>query len=271
MSDSTTQQEQRGMASDVAATEQPAAQQQQPLFFKRLEPLDSTRHRGLKIDRANRNYRFAETASIVPVTMQEFVTAGVYFPIVFTDGPEPMPFAVLGYRPGENLFVEPDGGWTFGTYLPWYIRCYPFAVLDGPQPNSLVACLDAEGPGIGPLVGDLILENDAASPAAVEIFRFCQGYNRSLRETRALGKVLHASGLLQPHEATVGLGGDRKPARLTGFYAVDVDKFNALPDKTFLAWRKQGLLTAIYQHLHSLSCWPAVSNAASRRLDAKRA
>jgi hypothetical protein len=155
--------------------------------------------------------------------------------------------------------------------VPWYVRCYPFAILDGPEPDSFVACLDAEGAGIGPLVGDLILENGEITPVIQEVLRFCHGYNRALQETRELGKLLHSSGLLQPHEATVGLGGERKPARLTGFYAVESKKFAELPDKAFLAWRKRGLLTAVYQHLHSLSCWPALSVHAAARLDRQSA
>jgi hypothetical protein len=258
------------MASDVAATERPMARQQ-PLLFKRLEPLDPARHTGLKLDRAGRNYRFAEGVSVIPLTMQEFVTAGVYYPIVFSEGPQPMPLAVLGYRPGENLFVDAEGRWTAGVYVPWYVRCYPFAMLDGPEKTPFVACIDAEGAGVGPLIGDLVLENNEISPVVQEILRFCHGYNRALNETRELGKTLHAAGLLAPHEATIGLGGDRKPARLTGFHAVDAKKFQELPDKTFLAWRKKGLLTAIYQHLHSLSCWPALSVGAAARLDRKPA
>ena len=256
------------MASDMAATERPTTRQQ-PLLFKRLEPFDPARHTGLKYDRSNRNYHFAEGVSVVPLTMQEFVTAGVYYPIIFSEGPQPMPMAVLGYRPGENLFVDAEGGWATGVYVPWYVRCYPFAILDGPQPDSFVACLDAEGPGIGPLVGDLLIENEEITPPIQEILRFCHAYNLALRETRELGKLLHASGLLVQHEATVGLGGERKPARLTGFYAVEAKKFNELPDKTFLAWRKKGLLSAVYQHLQSLSCWPAISTAASAMLDRK--
>jgi hypothetical protein len=255
------------MASDVAATERPTTRPQ-PLLFKRMEPLDPARHTGLKLDRDGRNYKFAADVSVVPLTMQEFVTAGVHYPIIFSEGPQPMPMAVLGYKPGENLFVDAEGRWSAGVYIPWYVRCYPFAILDGPEPNSFIPCLDAEGAGIGPLVGDAILENGVVTPVIQEVLRFCHGYNRAIRETRELGKLLHSSGLLMQHEATIGLGSDRKPARLTGFFAVNGEKFNALPDKTFLAWRKKGLLTAVFQHLHSLSCWPILSVAAINRLDA---
>ncbi|MEA2755625.1 MAG: hypothetical protein QOJ54_1914 [Aliidongia sp.] len=253
------------MASDNDAGTEPALRQ--PLLFKRLEPIDPARHAGLKLDRAGRNYRFAEGVSAVPLTLQEFAAAAANYPIVFSDGPEPMPLAVLGYRPGENLFIEPDGNWTPGFHIPWYVRCYPFAVFTARQPGSLVACLDAEGAGIGPLIGDPLLENGALSPLLQEILRFCQAYNQAIEETRALGKALEAAGLLTQHEALVALGGERPPARLAGFWAADAAKFLALPDKTFLGWRKNGLLGPVYQHLQSLNCWPSLSTAAARRLD----
>jgi hypothetical protein len=254
------------MASDQAAE----AEQQgwrQPLLFKRLEPIDPARHAGLKLDRANRNYRFAAGVNAVPLTMQEFAAAAGHYPIVFSDGPEPVPLAVLGYRPGENLFVEPDGSWTPGFHIPWYVRCYPFAVLPGREPGSLVPCLDAEGAGIGPLIGEPLLENGAVSAMLQEILRFCQAYNQASDETRALGKALATAGMLTPHEATIALGGTRPTARLGGFRAADVAKFQALPDKIFLIWRKKGLLGAVYQHFQSLNSWPALSAAAVRRLD----
>jgi hypothetical protein len=248
-----------------AADEQMVAARQ-PVLFKRLEPLDPVRHAGLKLDRATRNHRFAADVSAIPATMAEFASGGVCYPIVFTAGPQPVPVFILGYKPGENLLVDAAGTWRGGFYVPWYVRCYPFAVLDGPQPESLVPCLDAEGAGLGPLIGDLLIEDGAVTPMAKEIMQFCFGYNRALKETRELGRTLHAAGLLVQHEATIGLGGERKPARLKGFYAVDTKKFDELPDKTFLAWRKKGLLTAVFQHLHSLNCWPALSIAAIERL-----
>jgi hypothetical protein len=254
------------MASEAAATAQPAARQPL-LMFKRLEPIDAGRHAGLRLDRDGRNYRFAEQANAVPLTVAEFAAAACDFPIVFTDGPAPMPLALLGYRPDESLFVEPDGRWASGFYVPWYIRCYPFAVLNGREPGSLVPCLDAEADGLGPLVGELLLENQEPSAMLKEILNFCHGYNRALDETRAFGKALQAAGLLTPHEAVIALGGDRNSARVGGFWAVDKQKFQNLPDKTFLAWRKNGLLAAVYQHLQSLNSWPTLSAAAARKLE----
>jgi SapC len=254
------------MASEAAATGQPAARQPL-LMFKRLEPIEPSRHGGLRLDRDGRTYRFAEHANAVPLTVPEFAVTASDYPIVFTDGPTPMPLALLGYRQDESLFVEPDGSWAAGFYVPWYIRCYPFAVLNGREPGSLVPCLDAEADGLGPLVGELLLENEAPSPMLKEILNFCHGYNRALEETRALGKALHSAGLLLPHEAVIALGGDRKSARVGGFWAVDKQKFQNLPDKTFLAWRKNGFLAAVYQHLQSLNCWPTLSAAASRKLE----
>jgi hypothetical protein len=71
---------------------------------------------------------------------------------------------------------------------------------------------------------------------------------------------------LIPHQATVPLGPGREDAKIVGFQAVDAAKLAALPDKTFLAWRKRGMLPLIYQHLNSLCCWRNISAAAQKRL-----
>jgi hypothetical protein len=250
-----------------AAVAEPTPRPAKPLF-RQLEPIVPERHRGLKLDRAGRTYRFAAEQSAAPIVLPEFGRAGVCYPIVFTAGETPVPLVLLGNREHENLFVGPEGGWVAGFHVPWYIERYPFAVVDGPQPNTGIACLEADGAGLGPLIGDLLLENDAPTPMLNDILRFCNDYHRAAMATRSFGKMLADAGVLIDQTIAIPLGRERPPTRIAGFRIVDRDKFQALPDKTLLAWRKQGLLESVYQHLQSLNCRPFLSAAAMRRVNA---
>ena len=238
----------------------------QPLLFKQIEGLDSVRHKNLKLDRVNRNYRFMRNVSAVPLTMLEFWSAGIDYPIIFTEGPDPVPLAALSYKPDDNLFVDNDGVWNVDTYVPSYVRGYPFAVIDDPNTQKLAACVDAQGQGIGTETGEALFENDKPTPMLNDILEFCRTHNEAFRATREIGRLLAAEGLLVPHQATVALGAGREDARIVGFQAVDAKKLMTMPEATFITWRKAEILPAIYQHLHSLCCWRKISAAAQRRL-----
>jgi hypothetical protein len=238
----------------------------QPLLFKQIEGLDSARHKHLKLDRVNRNYRFVRNVSAVPVTILEFWSAGIDYPIIFTEGPEPLPLVALSYKPEDNLFVDSAGVWNPDTYIPTYVRGYPFAVIDDSASQKLVACVDAQGQGIGTETGEALFENDKPTAMLNEIMEFCRGHNDAFRNTRELGRILAAAGVLVPHQATVTLGAGREDAKIVGFQAVDAKKLLALPEETFMNWRKREILPAVYQHLHSLCCWRKISAAAQKRL-----
>ncbi len=41
-----------------------------------------------------------------------------------------MPLALLGLRNTENLFVDNEGKWKEGIYIPAFFRRYPFVLAD---------------------------------------------------------------------------------------------------------------------------------------------
>ncbi len=244
----------------------PTATPQQPLLFKQIEGLDPTKHGHLKLDRANRNYRFVRNVSAVPVTILEFWAAGIDYPIIFTEGPEPVPLVALSYKPDDNLFVDHAGVWNPDTYIPTYVRGFPFAVVDDTTSQKLVACVDVQGQGIGTEAGEALFEDGKPSAMLNEILEFCRGHHQAFTNTREFGRILAASGVLVPHQATVALGAGREDAKIVGFQAIDANRLLSLPETTFMNWRQRGILPAVYQHLHSLCCWRKISSAAQRRL-----
>src|SRR5262245_61618142 len=120
-----------------------------PLFFNRVVGVDPALHGNLRINRSV-GYGFAAHAQFVPLGPEEFEAATQDYPILFTANPDPIPVALLGLQPNSNLFVDIAGNWKPDTYIPAYVRAFPFVLLEksasefylGMEPDA--ECLNLE-------------------------------------------------------------------------------------------------------------------------------
>src|SRR5690606_23806240 len=103
-----------------------------PAFFKNVVPLNRDRHRRLKL-RMDGRATFAAGTHFVPLAAVELYEAARDYPIVFTGSEDASPVAILGLRAGENLFIDANGRWANGTYVPAFVRRYPFILSRGGQ------------------------------------------------------------------------------------------------------------------------------------------
>ena len=230
------------------------AQATLPLFYKDPQPLHSARHAGKGL-RMPADYRFAAAAHAVVLHAQEFRLATTHYPIVFADEASFMPLAVLGFRDGENLFVDDSGAWTEGTYIPAYVRRYPFATGHGAKEGEQILYLD-EGTG---LVVDLDSNPDAEalfadgepSERTKQALEFCVAFGQQAVVTNAFIDEVKARDLLGAKEVRLELpaGGSQL---LTGLRVIEEEKFNALPDEVILEWRRKGWLPLVYWHWASM-------------------
>src|SRR6185436_2186295 len=78
----------------------------------------------------------------IPLTASEMAHAARTYPIVFSGAAPTVPFAVVGLRDHENLFVDPQGVWRDDSYIPAYVRRYPFIFSEVPNSQQLVLCVD---------------------------------------------------------------------------------------------------------------------------------
>src|SRR5262245_41509961 len=100
-----------------------------PQFYRNPVPLDPVRHAkaGLK----NRDdFGFARGTNAIALTGAEFASAARAYPIVFSAAAPVVPFAVVGLRDGDNLFLDAAGNWREDTYIPAYVRRYPFIFFE---------------------------------------------------------------------------------------------------------------------------------------------
>ncbi|MEF7613770.1 SapC family protein [Aquincola sp. MAHUQ-54] len=244
---------------ETAAQAAPAPVGGMPLFYRRPRVLRPALHAGLSLAPAG-DYRFAASANAVPLLASELPTAARHFPIVFSREAVPHPMAVLGLRAGHNAFVEADGRWRAGSYMPAYVRRHPFIFVEGEGAGGprFTLCVDEEAATVVPGRGNPFFD-EAGQPTAAtrSALDFCRDYQMHHHATAELGRALLAADLLVEHRADVALR-DGERLSLSGFRVIDEARFAQLPDETFLEWRAKGWLPAIYAQLGSASAWSSL-------------
>lgn len=238
-----------------------------PLFYRRPRVLQPGLHAQLGLQELA-NHAFSRDTNAVPLLAAEMPAASRHMPIVFTDEPLPQPVAVLGLRERQNQFVDSQGCWQPGAYVPAYVRRYPFIFLEDSARRELTLCIDEDAPSLVSDGSGQALFDAAGQPTAVtrSALAFCRDYQAHHLLTQAFADALVTAGVLVDHRAELSLG-DKTPAlALQGFKVVDEARFKALPDSVFLHWRAKGWLPWIYSHLLSVSSWAGLANTAAAHL-----
>ena len=224
-----------------------------PLFFKDLVPLSTSQHKGWNIQTQSKA-GFLVGQHAVPVTVDEFVSAGRFFPIVFSAGAQSVPLALMGLNEGVNMFVEDDGTVTKPVYIPAYIRRYPFLLAKlRADSDELSLCFDPSAPGIGPdIEGNPLFDGDEPAQATKDILNFCQQFEEAGIRTAAFMDELGKLDILMDGEVAIQAEGQEKPYVYRGFRMVDEEKLKELRGDTLRKITQSGMLPLIYAHLFSL-------------------
>ena len=120
-----------------------------PLFYKDLMPLNSRDHATWK-SRTTDHATWLVGQHAVPVTAEEFVHVGRFFPIVFSASDQPVPLALMGLNEGVNTLVDDEGTLLQQAYMPAYVRRYPFMLAKlAPESEDLSLCFDPSSDLIG--------------------------------------------------------------------------------------------------------------------------
>lgn len=239
-----------------------------PLFYSNPVPVAPKALLGPSVVKLG-DFRYAKPTNALPLTGSELPLAARSYPIVFTEGDNPVPLAIVGLRDRENLFVEDDGGWAEGHYIPAYVRRYPFLIItvDGPAGEGgqrAVLGIDNVDSVVGASGVKDLFDGQEASQFTKDAFEFCKAFETHRRATEPFAKALKEAGLLKKRDAELGLPNGSKMA-LQGFVTVDEQAFNALKDDTFIAWRRKGWVAWVYAHLMSMANWQTVATYAHKR------
>ena len=232
-----------------------------PLLYNNLTALDRVVHKNLRLktdisvaDRV-RNQNSLFLAAV------EFVEACKEFPIVFVRVGEPpkdggkqavAPLAVLGLKPGQNLFIKGDE--FVAGYVPAYLRRYPFAMARLDQSSDQIAvCYDADWAGFSETEGQpLFTEAGEPSEFLQQAKGFLENFENEIERTRLLCDQLMDLELLNDmrFDATLPSG---ETLAVDGFMAVDEKKLAELPDAKIVEFYRNGIMSLIEMHRVSMT------------------
>ncbi|WP_234052905.1 MULTISPECIES: SapC family protein [unclassified Xanthobacter] len=242
----------------MAATPSSATPTSSPLFYQSPVLLNFKEHGQFGL-RPEVTFGFAAEATAIPLVATEFAQAQRHYPIVFASNEGAMPLAVTGLTMGRNLFVDPQGNWTAGTYVPGYVRRYPFISMAPEAGGATMLGLDATSSRVSA---------DAARDGADRLFTadgkptqvgsaamaFCDAYAVEYERTRAFAAALVAHGLLAERSARIKHPNGAEQV-VQGFRLIDEPTFRALPADVVAEFHAKGWLDLIVLHLASQGSW----------------
>lgn len=228
-----------------------------PLFYTEPMPVAPQLQGDWKI-RPEFDFTFAARANTVPLTAPEFMMAARHFPIIFLG--DVVPTCVLGFQPNTNVFVDKDGQWERGTYIPAYIRRYPFILLGQEGDENLRLGIDRAGRSSKPDARPLF-EDGKDTPVIKQAIELGEQFHNAHLYTRDLSKALKEADVIEESTLQSEINGKVEP--IAAFKRVSEEKFRQLPDATITEWWKKGYMHAVYFHLQSMNNWELLMMRAS--------
>ena len=223
----------------------------QLLIYETAVPVSANRHRACYVDTGG--YAFSRNVNAVPLMAVEFAAAAAEYAIVFAGKDDVvMPSVILGMRGRENAYLDEAGDWN-ASYVPAFIRRYPFVFSSSNDGETFTLCIDEafagfnrEGRGQA-----LFSDNGKPTPYVDSVLKFLQEYQAQFQRTRTFCDRLREFNLLEPMQAKMALD-TGEHLSLTGFLAVNRDKLKALSGEVLAGLAKSDELELIYLHLQSM-------------------
>jgi hypothetical protein len=234
------------------------------MFYNRPARLNRIAHAKLRYTPLT-NLEFTRKVTSVPLMVAEFPLACRQYPIVFVQSQDGVVIAqaVLSLAEGVNSFIDDKGQWT-ATYVPAFIRRYPFVLAEIPgKPDDFDVAFD-EGSGcFHPKKGEPLFDDHGAPTAFLNAqVEFLKNFHGEHQRTRLALETLKADGLLIPYNVDIVRGSDKAKFAVRNMLVVDEAKLHNLAAEKVMTYLKTGMLGLIYAHLISLQSFLSVANRA---------
>lgn len=213
--------------------------------------LDNISHKDIKII-SQRSADYGDNVSLTSAFISEFMFLQSWYPLFFrhnSDNNSYEPVALLGLKPGQNLFLQPQG-WQAG-YVPLSMQRQPFLIgfqqqVENGVPQQVpVVCIDLEHPRVSQTEGEpVFLPDGGNSPLLQQATAVLQQIQQGHQQNQVFCQILAELQLLQ--STTLELKYHGAVHKLTGLHSIATDKLNSLSAEQLQRLQRQGYLEAIY-------------------------
>ncbi|MGE4324446.1 MAG: SapC family protein [Sphingobium sp.] len=233
-----------------------------PVFYNDLIPLSSVDHVDFS-SRAVDSAPFLATQHAVPLTIDEFVAAQRFVPIIFSAGDESVPLALMGLNEGVNTFLDDEGKLRGPAYVPAYVRRYPWMLAKlRPDTDELSLCFDPTSDAIGQFDdGQKLFEDGQPSELVKGVLKFCEDFEQAAARTGQFMRELQELDLLMEGEVAIQVPGNDQPFVYRGFRMVNEEKLRDMRGDQLRKISQSGMLPLIHAHLFSLQLMREVFEA----------
>lgn len=224
----------------------------QLLIYERAVPVTSKRHGDWSLKKST-DFSFAKNVNSIPLLTVEFLHAAHEYAIVFTGKDDDvMPTIILGVRNKENLYLKEDVEWE-ATYIPAFIRRYPFVFSSNDEGKTFTLCIDEEYQGCNQEGrGERLFDADGEKTQYLDsVLEFLKEYQSQFQRTQIFCKNLKELDLLEPMRAQISMKTGEQMG-IAGFMVVNREKLKELPGETLSKLAKTDELDLIYLHLQSM-------------------
>lgn len=222
------------------------------MMFQNPIALDDQRTKTTKV-RQITGFSHAADMHCCAVTVDEYERAARSLPIVFIKDNNGVwtSMCMLGMKQDVNLCVDADGNWAPNTYVPAWIRSYPFTFIRQDD-NTLVPALEQAAFSLDPNEGTP-LYNEAGEPTEFmnAALGFLKEYHEAQVRTRRFLMHMEKHELFEQIYADLKVG--EESFRLAGIYRLDEAKIAKLPADVLAELMTTGIYRLIATHLMSLS------------------
>lgn len=228
-----------------------------PLFYKSIELLDSSKHGQLGLSTSQSPYSFAAASNIIPVVINEITFAMAHYPLVFVmeeGATVPALVALVGNGDGKNQFVSDTGAWRAQSYIPAWVRRYPFILVNqtAESPNAALA-FDPTSDLLSDQHPVKLIQDSQATEALNGVLAFQRNMAASLEATVAVAKALHEAEVLEAASLTFKApDGTSEPKNVTGFMVVNEEKLRALDGAALEKLNQANALGLAFAQLFSM-------------------
>lgn len=228
------------------------------LFYERPVPLNREGHKDLRIKSIN-SAAFAGKAHSVPLTVAEFGPAARDFPILF-GGPsldDAGPMAMLGLKESQNAFIDADGQWEQGVYVPAFVRRYPFVLGENPEGSEgedFTVFLDEAYEGFNSEEGERLFNEDGTDTETLtQAVNFLGEFQEHVVRTRTFCKRMRELDLLEERSAEIKDMDGSNAMVINGLFVVNEEKLRQLDATVAHELLVDGSMGWIYAHLLSMA------------------